>query len=373
MGVARAEIEMRRRVASGQVAGVATAVVTGDEVVEACYGLLDVERKVPVRPDSLMRVYSMTKPMIGVAVMLLQERGLLKLDDRVREWIPAFGELVVASPGVASYEALATDVTVLHLLTHTSGLAYGFQEGEHEDRYRAAGLLSPILRLNYPLSTLVDRITNLPLGFQPGTCWHYSIAFDVVGHLIELVTGRSLGDFLAEEIFIPLGMVDTGFSVPATAMDRFGPLYSPPEDGAFPVVDPATGSPFTDAHLPESGGGGLVSTLRDYLRFIRMLSGGGRLADVRILQPTSVHAMITNQLQGGAFPVRWDEGPDDTMGYGLGLGVGVAEPAKFGWGGASGGLMWVFPDRDQITLSMTQSFVDFSTSDAFVNAVIAAD
>ena len=363
MGIAKADAEMRRRIGEGQAAGVATAVASGGEVVEACYGMLDLERRVEMQPDSLMRLYSLTKPVVGVAVMLLHERGLLDLDAPVREWIPSFGTFDVAADSSQSREPLATEITVRHLLTHTAGLAWPDE------------LVSPIIRLIHPLPTTVELLCRLPLGFQPGTRWAYSLSFDVLGYLIELVSGRSLADFLDEEIFTPLGMVDTGFSVPATAMDRFGPLYDPPDGGTFPIIDPTIGSPFTDSHEPASGGGGLVSTLRDYLHFARMLSGDGRLDGVRILQPGTTGAMATNQLHGSAFPVRWDwePAPVDTLGYGLGLGVSVGEPTKFGWGGASGSRMWIFPDRDLVALALAHSMYDFTVSDAFMDAIIGAD
>lgn len=362
MGMAKADAEMRRRIGEGQAAGVATAVVSAGEVVEACYGMLDVERRVEIQPDSLMRLYSLTKPVIGVAVMLLHEQGSLDLDAPVREWIPSFATLQVGDSSQPR-EALATEITVRHLLTHTAGLAWGDE------------LLSPIMRLIHPLPTAVELLCRLPLGFQPGTGWDYSLSFDVLGYLIELVSGRWLADFLDQEIFIPLGMVDTGFSVPTTAMERFGPLYGPPDGGTFPLIDPTIGSPFADSHEPASGGAGLVSTLRDYLSFARMLSGGGQLDGVRILKPDTTQAMATNQLHGSAFPVRWDSepGPVDTLGYGLGLGVSVGEPAKFGWGGASGSKMWIFPDRDLVALALTHSLFDFTVADAFMDALIDAD
>ena len=358
---------MHRRIEAREAAGIAAAVVSGGDVVESCYGMLDVERGAPVQPDSVMRIYSMTKPVIAVAVMLLRERGLLNLHDPVREWIPSFGDLHMITE-----EPLDTDITVRHLLTHTAGLANWFEEGAADDACREANLVSPVLLLNNSLPTTVELISRLPLAFQPGTRWHYSTSFEVLGYLIELISERSLGEFLREEIFTPLGMVDTGFSVLATALDRFGPLYGPLEDGVVPILDPKIGSPFTDIPVAPSGGGGLVSTLRDYLRFARMLGAGGTLDGVRILQPESVRAMAANQLHGSAFPIRWDDGPDDSTGYGLGLGVGVGEPVKFGWGGAAGSQMWVLPDHDLIVLAMTQSMFDFTVSNAFVEGIITS-
>ena len=365
MDLTEANAEMHRRIEARQAAGVATAVASGGDVVESCYGMLDVERGVPVQPDSLMRIHSMTKPVIAVAVVLLRERGLLKPDDPVRDWIPSFGDLHMITE-----EQLDTDITARHLLTHTAGLANWWEEGAAQDACREANLLSPLARLNNSLPTTVEMISRLPLALQPGTCWQYSLSFDVLGYLIELISKRPLGEFLREEIFTPLGMVDTGFSVPTTALDRFGPLYGPLEDGVLAILDPRIGSPFTDMPVGPSGGGGLVSTLRDYLRFGRMLGAGGTLDGVDILQPESVQAMATNQLHGSAFPIRWDGEPDESTGYGLGLGVGVGKPVRFGWGGAAGSQMWIFPDHDLIVVAMTQSMFDFTVTNAFIEVII---
>jgi len=368
MGLTKAMAEMDRRIKARQAAGIAAAVVSGGDVVESCCGLLDMERGVPVEPDSLMRIYSLSKPVVAVAVMLLRERGLLNLDDPVRVWIPSFAEFHTIAG-----EPLDTDITVRHLLTHTSGLPNWFDVGVAEDACREANLVSPLLLLTNPLPTTVELISRLPLVFQPGISWRYSVSFEVLGYLIEVISGRSLAEFLREEIFTPLGMVDTGFSVPATALDRFGPLYGPPEEGLLPVVDPRLGSRFTEEPVAPSGGGGLVSTLRDYLRFARMLGAGGTLDGVRILQADSVRAMAANQLSGTAFPIRWDDDPDDSTGYGLGVGVGVGEPARFGWGGAAGTQMWIYPDHNLIVLALTQSMFDFTITDAFIAAVITSE
>jgi CubicO group peptidase (beta-lactamase class C family) len=370
MGLARAEAEMRRRVETGQVAGITTAAITGDTVAERCFGLLDIERTAPVRPNSLMRIYSLTKPVVAAGIMLLVERGLLDRADPIRRWLPAFGQAGVIADGSPPTEMAATDITVAHLLTHTAGLAYGFQEGPVAESYRTAGLLSPILRLCHPLPQTVERIAGLPLGSQPGARWTYSMSFDVLGYLIELVTGDCLGQFLGEELFGPLGMVDTRFSVPAGAMDRFGPLYGPPTGGGLPIIDPTIGSPFTDEESPPSGGAGLVSTLRDYTRFALMLANDGRLDQTRVLRPETMHAMINNHIDGTAPPIRFGE---DTLSYGYGLGVGTAPVHKFGWGGASGCTMWTFPDQDLIATALTQSFTDFSTANAFIDALLDKD
>jgi CubicO group peptidase (beta-lactamase class C family) len=368
MDLTEATAQMDRRIKARQAAGIATAVVTGGDVIESCCGMLDLERGVPVEPDSLMRIYSLSKPVIAVAAMLLHERGLLNLDDPVRVWIPSFAELhtIVGKP-------VESDITIRHLLTHTSGLPNWFDEGPAEDACREANLMSPLLQLNNPLPTTMNLISHLPLVFQPGTSWRYSVSFEVLGYLIELIGGQPLTEFLREEIFSPLGMVDTGFSVPAAALDRFGPLYGPPEEGLLPIVDQRLGSPFTEKPLAPSGGGGLVSTLQDYVHFARMLGAGGILDGMRILRADSVRAMSTNQLRGTAFPIRWGDEPDDRTGYGLGVGVGVGEPARFGWGGAAGTQMWIYPDHDLIVVALTQSMFDFTVTDAFIAAVITSE
>lgn len=373
MGLARADAAMRRCVDTGQVAGVATAVVAEGVLTERCYGFLDAQRRSPMQPDSLMRIYSLTKPVVAAAVLALRDEGLLSTADPVRYWLPSFSDIRVADDPSQEPKLLATDITIRHLLTHTAGLAYGWQAGASEERCRAAGLLTELLTLAQPLPTTVALLAQQPLGFQPGTHWHYSLSFDVLGHIVELVSGRSLGDFLHERIFAPLGMVDTGFSVPAAKLSRFGPMYGPARAGALPVVDGVSGSPYTDRFVTPSGGGGLVSTLRDYLRFARMLAGGGRYGAVRILQAQTVEGMATNQLRGAEFPVRWDEGPDKAMGYGFGLGVSAEPPLRVGWLGASGCQMWIYSDPSLVALAFTQSFFDPTASDAFLDALLSPD
>lgn len=372
MGAGLAKAAARRSVEAGTVVGIATSLCTDGVVSEACFGLLDREREIPMQPDSVLRIHSLTKPVLGVAIMMLQERGLLSVQDPVRRWLPQLAGMWEEAGASAEGTPRAAELTIRHLLTHTAGLGYGIQGSDLEETYRAAGLLSPILSLQNPLSRTVELVSQLPTAFEPGIAWHYSIAFDVLGHLVELISGNTLAQFLEAQVFGPLGMADTGFGVPMSALSRFGPLYSAGADGAQ-VVDPVADSPYVHPEVVCSGGAGLVSTLRDYMRFAQILAYGGSVDGVRILEPDSVRTMTTNQLQGPEFPVRWDEGPDNNLGYGYGIGVSVGQPLKIGWIGASGCQMWIYPEQDLIALVLTQSMWDFTASDAFLAALLSPE
>ncbi|MFZ1409870.1 MAG: serine hydrolase domain-containing protein [Micropruina sp.] len=375
MSRSSAQASLRDLVTAGRLPGITVAVARHGEVefIDSI-GYLDVEHEVALKPDSILRIYSMTKPVIATAVMQLVEEGALTLQDPVARWIPGFAHLRVmeddANPTLGTVPP-AREVSIRHLLTHTSGISYGFQQapGVCEDSYRTAGLVGPTFALTYPLDDLVDRICGLPLAFQPGMGWRYGLNFDVLGHLLEIISGQRLDTYLTERILQPLGMTDTGFSVPASERSRFGPLYAVTEGVGLNVVDPVQNSPWTRPDVVLSGGAGLVSTAIDYLRFALMVRGGGQLDGVRILRQSTIAEMTTNQLSGPEMPVRWEGVPDPALGHGYGFGVSVTEPHRFGWIGINGGQVWIYPTQDVVVLAIAQTFMDFSASDAFIAAV----
>lgn len=306
----------------------------------------------PLQPDAVWRIFSMTKPIVTVAAMILIERGELRLDQLVAEHLPAFERLHVAQPHGSTVVA-ERPPTIQDLMRHTAGLAYGYLGDSQATRALLAdGLLSEDL----PLANFVARLAVLPLEHQPATVWHYSHATEVLGRVLEVIVGQDLGTTLHELVLSPLGMHDTGFLLPQAQRGRVAePLPQPP--GARPR--------FFDPCMPrrrQSAGGGLVSTAADYARFLRMLLGGGRLEDRRILGPATVALMTADHL--GQDLSRADYYPPGP-GYGFGLGFAVRTaageapfPGSIGdyfWSGVGGTYFWVDPTLDLFAILMLQS------------------
>jgi CubicO group peptidase (beta-lactamase class C family) len=361
---------MQAFVDQGKFAGIATLIARRGQVVHyGCYGKLDLAANKPVQPDSLFRIYSLTKPITSVAALMLCEEGHFNLDDPVAKWIPEFNHFKVLPESASTNSELETqtkEITFWHLLTHTSGLGYGFDTGLIEEIYRDAQLLSPILTLQSPLSQTVQKMAELPLAAQPGATWHYSLAHDVLGYLIGLMAGKPFDIFLRERIFEPLGMPDTSFYVPQEKLERFGPLYSAPDENGLAILDDVTTSPFVRPDAVPSGGAGLVSSMSDYLRFMRMLANGGELDGVRLLKQSTVTAMTANQLTGPAFPVRFNNEPWPGMGFGFGVGVQVTDEPQIGWIGVSGTTAWIYPRQEMIVIAIPQAFFNWEASDTLL-------
>ena len=359
---------MQSYIAQNKLAGITTLIACKGKVIHfGCYGKLDINTGIPIRPDSLFRIYSLTKPIVSVAALMLYEDGLFDLAEPISRWIPEFKNFRVWQEGYTvngATSALETDITLWHLFTHTAGLGYGF--GEPTDPvdkiYQEAQLICSPLRLQYPLAELVRKLSTLPLAAQPGVTWHYSLSHDVLGYLIEMVSGKTLEVFLRERLFTPLGIVDTSFFVPPEKLARFGPLYSYSEEGGLTTVDEVVTSPFVRSDVIPSGGGGLVSTMPDYYRFMSMLANGGMLDGVRILKQSTVTMMTTNQLSGSTFPVRFDS-PWPGMGYGLGIGVQTMESRQVGWIGISGTTAWWYPQEEMIVIALPQALFNWEASD----------
>jgi CubicO group peptidase (beta-lactamase class C family) len=350
----------------------------GETAFESVLGLADVERKVPLKSDAVYRIYSMTKPITCVALMTLVEEGLIALDDPVAKHIPAFANLAVFAAGVGPFATtpVAKPMQVVDLMRHTSGLTYGFQSRTNVDAaYRKMEVENA--HNGRDLEGFIAELAKLPLEFSPGEAWNYSVSTDVVGYLVQKVAGKPLGEVLKERIFDPLKMVDTGFFVREDQRDRFAACYSASPTGPMDLQAKPTGqltlnddpkkSPFLKPPPMESGGGGLVSTAADYLRFTNMLANGGELEGARIISPMTLRLMASNHLPGGQDLTQlsrslFSESTYAGIGFGLGFAV-VFDPPKtlipcskgeFYWGGAASTAFWVDPVEHISVVFMTQ-------------------
>ncbi len=342
----------------------------GEVVHAATHGLRDREAGLLVEPDTLWRIYSMTKPLTSVAVLQLWEQGRFELTDPVARFLPSFADVRVYDKGSSAkaFTVPATEpVRIWHLLTHTSGLTYGFLNTSVVDAmYRARGY-DWAVPPGTDLAAACDAWASLPLLFQPGTRWGYSVATDVLGRLVEVVSGQRLNDYLAEHVTGPLGMTDTSFWVEPERAERLAALYTPsPADGRAVRLDS-----FAAAHLSAptflSGGGGLVSSAADYLRFTTALLRGGELDGVRLLGTRTLAWMTRNHLPGGADLAALSTGGfAETSFEGIGFGLGFATvvdplPSKtlmsrgeYFWGGAASTAFWVDPAEEIVALLFTQ-------------------
>ena len=331
-------------------------------------GLMDRESRKPIERDTIFRIYSMTKPITSVALMSLYEKGLFQLDDPVSEYIPAFKDLNVYSEGIfGNYKTTYPDreMTIRDLLSHQSGLTYGFMERSNVDAaYRELGIEK---ESQQNLQEFVNVLSTIPLEFSPGTAWNYSVSTDVCGYLIEVISGKTLDMFLEEEIFQPLGMSDTGFYVPSSKTQRLSSNYEYREGQEPILVDDANTGSYINPPTLFSGGGGLVSTLDDYMAFCKMVLGRGSLEGHRILSRKTLDLMSSNHLTNGkdlrscAYG-RWSETSYTGVGFGLGFSI-LLDPAasqvsgskgELAWGGAASTAFWIDPLEDMAVVFLTQ-------------------
>ena len=366
--LARIDDWMRRYVDAGKLPGMMTVVARRGQVVDwRMCGLIDVEANRPVSADAIYRIYSMTKPVTSVAIMMLYEQGLFQLDEPISRWLPAFAEPRVFVGGDAQNpktERAREPITFRHLLTHTSGLTYGFLMATPVDAiYRASKVEFNPGRGG--LATMVDRLAAMPLLCHPGTEWNYSNATDVLGRLVEVISGETLPDFFQRRILGPLGMTDTAFHVPADKAGRLAAMYAPKPGGGLELIDAPAASHYLKPPETPSGGGGLVGTAADYMRFAMMLRNKGVLDGVRLLGRKTVEYMTTNHLPGDMAAMgqpRFSEASYEGIGFGLGFSVVldpaksqvVSSPGEFAWGGAASTAFWIDPVEDMIVLLLTQ-------------------
>jgi CubicO group peptidase (beta-lactamase class C family) len=332
-------------------------------------GSADIERAKPLKADSLFRIYSMTKPVTSVAFMMLVEEGLVSLDDPVHRFIPAWRDLGVFSAGVAgAFQSTRTKepMRTIDLLRHTSGLTYGFQQRTNVDAaYRKLKLDG--VDSEGGLKAFVETLGTVPLEFSPGEAWNYSVSTDVLGYLVEAISGMPFDVFLKTRIFDPLKMVDTGFFVPEGQRDRFTACYALTPSGKVVLQDDPEKSRFLSDPSVKSGGGGLVSTADDYMRFCRMLLNGGELDGVRLLSPKTIKLMTMNHIPGGQELVQaskslFSEAVFEGLGFGLGFAMTIDQArtknlgslGEYFWGGMASTAFWIDPVEELAVVFMTQ-------------------
>lgn len=360
----------RRYVEAGKIpcSVVQVADATGPVYTDA-HGWADVEAQTPITTESIFRIYSMTKPITSIVLMQLYEEGELLLEDPVERYLPEFADpqvMVGGSDLAPVTRPAARSITIRDILTHCSGLTYGFlRQGPLDARYRDEGL-GDFTVPDYSLSEGMRKLAAQPLLFEPGTSWNYSMSTDVCGAVVEAITGMTLAQAFAERVFEPLSMLDTGFSVPDSAAERFTSLYAK-LPGGLTRIDEATTSRYLEPPAFLSGGGGLVSTLGDYQKFASMLLAGGVGGGNRLIGRRTLEYMASNHLPDGKLlnelgQSLFAEVAMDGMGFGLGFSV-VEDPAangntcslgEFAWGGAASTAFWIDPVEDLTCIFMTQ-------------------
>jgi CubicO group peptidase (beta-lactamase class C family) len=368
--LARIGPHFQKYIDDGKLSGVLTLVARKGQLAYVDNrGQMDIETGRALAPDAIFRIYSMTKPVTSVAAMMLYEEGRFQLDDPISRYLPAFANAQVYTGGSARKpETIAAErpISFRDLFTHTSGLTYGFMGASPVDAmYRLNELDGGTTEL--PTAEFMNRLAQMPLQFHPGTRWNYSMSTDVLGHLVEVISGQPLDDFFRTRIFDPLGMPDTGFSVPAAKVDRFTANYSKRKDTNLHLADAAKTSRYLKARNFLSGGGGLASTAADYLRFCSMLLNKGELDGVRLLGRKTVDYMTRNHLPTGGDltsmgqPV-FSETSYDGIGFGLGFSV-MLDPSRaqvigtageYAWGGMASTMFWIDPREELIGMLLTQ-------------------
>jgi CubicO group peptidase (beta-lactamase class C family) len=364
-GLERIERWMESYVDSGKSAGMLTLLCRNGEVAQlSCRGYADIASRRPIAADTIFRLYSMTKPITSVALMTLFELGCFELDDPAKRWIPA-----LAGMGVYQQGKIETDITIRQLLTHTAGFSYGFEP----EKYPLDKLYAKVWRQrlqDQTLQQLMQTLLELPLLAQPGSRWHYSVATDICGYLVELISGMPFADYLQQKILEPLGMVDTAFEVSTDKLDRFATLYGYTVDDPLAQIEQIETSPFISAisGIPvkmHSGGGGLTSTALDYLRFAQMMLNQGELEGRRILRQETVALMTRNHLPLHMLPLSFNgvaRGAYKGYGFGLGYCINIdpentaaaGSLGDFSWGGLADTYCWVDPEQQLIGILMQQ-------------------
>ncbi len=360
----------------------------GKLVHSSSQGLADIERKVPVKDDTIFRIYSMTKPITSIAFMMLVEEGRVALDEPVHRYIPEWKNLGVFQAGVTPAfltRPPSRPMQIVDLMRHTSGLTYGFQQRGNVDAAYREMKIGEVEKAG-TLQSMIADLAKIPLEFSPGEAWNYSVSTDVIGYLIGQISGKPFEQFLQERIFDPLEMKDTGFFVPSAKAHRLAACYSASPQGAMTFHatdrkggltlqdDPATSS-FLSPPSFISGGGGLCSTAADYLTFCRALLNGGELGGVRLVGPKTLALMTSNHLPGGrTLPELsrslFSEATYHGIGFGLGFSV-TLDPAKtlipgsageYAWGGAATTSFWIDPAEELIAIFMTQVLPSTATA-----------
>lgn len=366
--LARVSAWMRLQVEKQRTAGIVTLVSRRGKtaLLDVC-GKADVARGTAMRSDTIFRIYSMTKPLTSVAIMMLYEEGRFQLDDPISRFIPAFaGSLVMVGGSRGKIETVPAnrDITFRDLLTHTSGLSYGFMEATPVDgQYRAQKI--DFQTSETSLKEIVEMAAKVPLLAHPGSRWNYSIATDVLGYLVEVISGVPFEKFLKERVIDPLKLVDTDFHVPEAKHARLAANYAPDGKGGLQLIDDPAQSRYLKPRRVNSGGGGLVSTIADYERFCRFMLRKGELDGVRLLGRKTVELMTSNHLKGDMGDMgtpRFSETTYEGIGFGLGFSVMIdpakaqilGTPGEYSWGGAASTAFWIDPREEMFVVFLTQ-------------------
>ncbi len=352
----------KRYIDEGKLAGTITLVARQGRIAHLqCQGKMDIEADKDMSDDTIFRIYSMSKPITSTALMMLYEDGNFQLDDPVSRYIPRFKDLKV----YAESGNVATDreMTIRDLLTHTSGLTYGFMRDTPVDAiYR-----DQQVEESSDLEEMIEKLSDIPLLFTPGSRWSYSVATDVCGYLVQKISDTPFDEFLCEQIFEPLGMDDTDFHVPEEKVHRLAANYEHTDDDGMRLVDSPESSIYLKKRGLHSGGGGLVSTIHDYFRFGQMLLNKGEFEGVRILGRKTLELMTSNHLPNNGDLTSmgqavFSETPYDGIGFGLGFSVMLnpataqilGSPGEFAWGGAASTYFWADPEEDMLVILLTQ-------------------
>ncbi|MGB9346330.1 MAG: serine hydrolase domain-containing protein [Ilumatobacteraceae bacterium] len=385
VGMSSARLEriapvMESYVTERGVVGISTMIARRGEIVhDEQFGFQDREAGVPMAPDTIFRIYSMTKPVVSTALMMLHEEGLFQLEHPVAQYLPAFGGTKVLADDGNLVDQIRP-MQIRDLLSHTSGLTYDFMaDNPVAQMYRDARIMNDSTR---PLDALIDALATLPLAFQPGTRWHYSVGIDVAARLIEVLSGQSLGDFLQQRLFDPLGMCDTGFGVADDQLGRVAAMYGLPDlvgenysaielmeaalSGFNERIDVSVTYPTSTPEVFQRGGLGLFSTAADYMKFAQMLANGGRIdrtaGGERLIGRKTLELMHSNHVPLELLPYEILGMPSPGMGFGLGSRVmldvaqtaGPGSVGEYGWAGAAKTYFWVDPTEDLVGLFMSQ-------------------
>jgi len=395
VGMSKSRLErirpaMQSYVDRGVYAGVSTLIARRGQIVHAeQVGWRDKEARAPMSADTIFRLYSMTKPIVCAALMTLFEEGRFTLFDAVAKYIPAFGKVKVLQPDGSLIDPVRP-MNVRDVMSHTSGLSYSFLEDTPVSRMYER---SKLFDATCPLKESIEDLAEFPLAYQPGAHWHYSVGIDVAARLIEVISGKGLGDFLRERLFEPLSMKDTGFGVPTDKRDRLASMYGRPDVNAPGVthsiefeawrrgvndkLDVSKTYPVDRPDVFVRGGHGLFGTIGDYYRFAQMLANGGELDGQRVIGRKTLELMHANCLPASLIPIEIGGMP--LMGYGFGLGsrvlLDVAQSGapgsvgEFGWAGAAKTHYWVDPKEQVVGLFMTQSMISFDLPELALRAL----
>ena len=337
-------------VEDGKIPFIQTAIIKDNKLIHLhSYGYGDIESKIKVNESSILRIYSMTKPIVSLAIMILVDRGIIKLDDKVKSYVADFENLVVFNDSL-DFKKPKADINISDLLSHKSGFGYGWGSNKYID-----SIYTKIWDKKNN-EEFVKYLADIPLYFDPKTSWRYGVSTDVLGYLIEVVTGQPLYDFLYENIFDPLQMFDTSFQIPKKKINRFVSNYRFNENkNRLDKVDDWKKTRYQNVTL-HSGGGGLISTISDYINFCLMLSNDGNYNGFQILNPELIRLMTKNQI--GSINYPWDEGVK--FGYGFSvvtdqnLSKLIDSNGSYGWNGAAGTRFTIDPEKKLILILMTQ-------------------